>query len=285
MNERYAKTNGIRLHYLDHAGPGPVLILAPGLTANAHSFDGLVHAGLAEVAHVIALDLRGRGESDAPPSGYAMEDHARDVLGLLDELGLERVVMGGHSFGGLLTYWLAANHPERVERCVVLDAPAVVDTNVVDQIQPALARLGRVYPSWDEYVSLVASAPYFDDGGWDSDVESYFRADVRTRPDGTVQARSRPEHIQEAIEGTLAVDWPALVARIAQPVLLLRAPGSFGPSGSPPILSRADADRTAAMMADCRLVDGIGNHLTFVFGDGAQVLTTAIAGFLGGARA
>ena len=160
-----------------------------------------------------------------------------------------------------------------------------MDTTVVDQIQPALDRLGRVYPSWDEYVALVASAPYFDEGGWDSDVESYFRADVRTRPDGTVQARSRPEHIQEAIEGTLAVDWPALVARIAQPMLLLRAPGSFGPSGSPPILSREDAERTAAMMADCRLVDGIGNHLTFVFGDGAQVLTTAIAGFLDGATA
>ena len=107
---RYATTNGIRLHYLDHGGQGPVLVLAPGLTANAHSFDGLMHAGLAEVARVIALDLRGRGESDAPPSGYAMEDHARDVLGLLDALGLERVVMGGHSFGGLLTYWLAANH-------------------------------------------------------------------------------------------------------------------------------------------------------------------------------
>jgi pimeloyl-ACP methyl ester carboxylesterase len=285
VNDRYATTNGIRLHYLDHAGAGPALILAPGLTANAHSFDGLIHAGLAEVAHVIALDLRGRGESDAPPSGYAMEDHARDVLGFLDELGLERVVMGGHSFGGLLTYWLAANHPERVERCIVLDAPAVVDATVVDQIRPALARLGRVYQSWDEYVALVASAPYFDEGGWDSDVESYFRADVRTGPDGTVQARSRPEHIQEAIEGTLAVDWPGLVARVAQPVLLLRAPGRFGPPGSPPLLSRADAERTAAMMADCRLVDGVGNHLTFVFGEAARVPIDAITEFLVGATA
>ncbi len=168
------------------SGPGPILVLAPGLTANAHSFDGLMRAGLGDVARVIALDLRGRGESDAPASGYTMEDHARDVLGLLDALELERVVMGGHSFGGLLTYWLAANHPERVERCVVLDAPAVVDPGVVEQIRPSLARLGRVYPSWDEYVALVRSMPYFDEGGWDSDVESYFRADVRTaaRRDG-----------------------------------------------------------------------------------------------------
>ena len=169
MSDRYVETNGIRLHYLDPAGPGPVLVLAPGLTANAHSFGGLMRAGLGDVARVLALDMRGRGESDAPATGYAMEDHARDVLGLLDALELESVVMGGHSFGGLLTYWLAANHPERVDRCVVIDAPAAIDPAMVAQVQPSLDRLGRVYASWDEYVALVKSMPYFAEGGWDED--------------------------------------------------------------------------------------------------------------------
>ena len=280
MSDGFVNTNGIRMRFLDHGGEGPVLVLVPGLTANAHSFDGLVRAGLTDAAHVIALDMRGRGESDAPASGYAMEDHAGDVLGLLDAFGLERVVMGGHSFGGLLTYWLAANHPERVERCVVIDAPADIDPAIVEQVRPSLDRLGHVYPSWDEYVALVRSMPYFDEGGWGSEIEGYFRADVRVRPDGTVQARCRPEHIEEVIRGELGVDWMAVAARITQPTLLLRAPGSFGPPGSPPLLSREDADRTAAAMADCRVVDGEGNHLTFVFGSGAQVLTSAIAEFL-----
>jgi pimeloyl-ACP methyl ester carboxylesterase len=285
MSDGMVEANGIRMHFLDHGGNGPVLVLAPGLTANAHSFDGLVHAGLKDAARVIALDLRGRGESDAPASGYTMEDHAADILGLLDALGLDRVVMGGHSFGGLLTYWIAANHPERVERCVVIDAPAELDPAMIDQIQPSLDRLARVYPSWGEYVSLVKAMPYFDEGGWDSDIESYFRADVRVRPDGTVQARCRPEHIQEVIQGEFDVDWPALAARVTQPTLLLRAPGSFGAPGSPPLLSREAADRTAAAMADCRVVDGVGNHLTFVFGPGAKVLTRAITEFLAEAPA
>jgi pimeloyl-ACP methyl ester carboxylesterase len=285
MSDGMVEANGIRMHFLDHGGNGPVLVLAPGLTANAHSFDGLVHAGLKDAARVIALDLRGRGESDAPASGYTMEDHAADILGLLDALGLDRVVMGGHSFGGLLTYWIAANHPERVERCVVIDAPAELDPAMIDQIQPSLDRLARVYPSWGEYVSLVKAMPYFDEGGWDSDIESYFRADVRVRPDGTVQARCRPEHIQEVIQGEFDVDWPALAARVTQPTLLLRAPGSFGAPGSPPLLSREAADRTAAAMADCRVVDGVGNHLTFVFGPGAKVLTGAITEFLAEAPA
>jgi pimeloyl-ACP methyl ester carboxylesterase len=281
----FVEANGIRIHYLDHGGDGPDLVLAPGLTANAHSFDGLVHAGLTDVARVLALDMRGRGESDAPASGYAIEDHANDVLGLLDALGLERVVMGGHSFGGLVTYWLAANHPGRVQRCVVIDAPAVLDPAMLEQVKPSLDRLDRVYPSWGDYIALVRSMPYFDDGGWDSDIESYYRADVRGLPDGSVQARCRPEHIEQVIEGEFAVDWPTLVATIAQPTLLLRAPGSFGPPGSPPLLSRHDADRTAATMADCRVVDGVGNHMTFVFGQGAQVLTAAIAEFVAGVPA
>jgi pimeloyl-ACP methyl ester carboxylesterase len=282
MSDRYVETNGIRLHYLDHGGDGPVLVLAPGLTANAHSFDGLMSAGLADAARVLALDMRGRGESDAPASGYTMDDHAGDVLGLLDALELETVVMGGHSFGGLLTYWLAANHPERVERCVVIDAPAAIDPGMIAQVQPSLDRLGRVYPSWDEYVALVRSMPYFADGRWDADLERYFRADVLVLPNGTVQARCRPENIEQVIEGEIAVDWPALAARITHPTLLARAPESFGPTGSPPLLSREDAEATAATMADCKLVDGVGNHITFMFGPGAQVLTSAIAAFLAG---
>lgn len=280
MTDCYVETNGIRLHYLDHGGPEPTLVLAPGLTANAHSFDGLVAAGLSEVAHVLALDLRGRGESDQPDLGYTMEDHARDVLGLLDALRLERVVMGGHSFGGLLTYWLAANHPERVGRCVVLDAPARVDPRVVEQIRPSLARLGHVYESWEEYLAFVQAMPYFAEDGWSPEVERYFEADVRALPDGRVQARSKPEHIEAAVEGTTLVDWPATVARIAQPTLLLRAPGDFGPPGSPPILSRENAERTVVLLRDGELADGVGNHLTFMFGPGARVLTEHISRFL-----
>jgi len=278
--DRFVHTNGIRLHYLDHGGTGPTLVLAPGLTANAHSFGGLMRAGLGDVAHVLALDMRGRGQSDAPATGYTMEDHAGDVLGLLDALELERIVMGGHSFGGLLTYWLAANHPDRVERCVVIDAPAAIDPALVVQVQPSLDRLGRVYPSWDVYIALVRSMPYFVDGGWDEDLERYFRADVVVHADGTVQARCSPEHIEQVIEGEIVVDWPALSARIDQPTLLARAPGSFGPAGSPPLLTRKDADATAARMADCTVVDGVGNHITFMFGGGAQVLTGAVAAFL-----
>ena len=284
-SDRYVETNGIRLHYLDHAGGGPTLVLAPGLTANAHSFGGLMRAGLGDVAHVLALDLRGRGESDAPPTGYAMEDHARDVIGLLDALELDRVVMGGHSFGGLLTYWLAANHPERVERCVVLDAPAGGRPTIMEQIQPSLQRLGHVYPSWDEYVALVRGRCRTSPKAAGTPMSRATSAPTRSSlPDGTVQARCRPEHISEVDRGEIRVRRlaGARASRSRSRPCSSVLPAASGRPGSPPLLSREDAEATAALMADGTVVDGVGNHITFVFGAGAQVLTGAIAAFLAG---
>src|SRR5512138_8093 len=84
--DRFIRTNGLQLHYLEHLGDGLPIVLLPGLTANAHAFDGLIQAGLSPRFHALALDLRGRGLSDAPEDGYTMADHAADVIGLLDAL-------------------------------------------------------------------------------------------------------------------------------------------------------------------------------------------------------
>ncbi len=218
MIDRYVETNGIRLHYLDHGAGDHTLVLTHGLSANAHSFDGLIAAGLADGMRVLTVDLRGRGESDKPETGYTMGDHAEDMLGLFDALDLDSVILGGHSFGGLLTYYMAAHHPDRVERCVVLDAPAEVHEGILDQIKPSLDRLEAVLPSWDHYLELIKSMPYYE-GWWDPAIEGFYRADVADNPDGTVQAKSHSDHIRQAVEGTLTVDWPNLVATIAQPTL------------------------------------------------------------------
>jgi pimeloyl-ACP methyl ester carboxylesterase len=277
MTSRYVQTNGIRLHYLDQGTTGPTLVLLPGLTANAHSFDGLMAAGLADHVRVLALDLRGRGETDQPDT-YTLDDHAADVLGFFDALTLDRVVLGGHSFGGLLTYYLAAHYPDRVSRCVVIDAPAVVRPEVFDQIKPSLDRLDATLPSWEHYLQFVKQMPYFG-GWWDPLIEGYFRADVRENSDGTVRARSRPEHIRAVIDGFKDLEWLDTVRRIAQPVLFMRAPDPYGPPGSPPIVTAEQARVTIEHLQHGRLVEVPGNHMTMLFGDGAAVAAAAIADF------
>lgn len=279
MNSRFVQTNGIRLHYVEEGTSGPTLVLLPGLTANAHSFDGLLAAGLADRFRVLALDLRGRGETDQPNS-YTLDDHADDVLGFLDALHIDRIVLGGHSFGGLLTYHLAAHHPDRVSQCIVIDAPAVIQPEVFEQIKPSLDRLDMTLPSWKDYLQFVKRMPYFADGWWDPAIESYFRADVRENADGTVRPRSRPEHIRAVIDGFKDLRWLETVRRITQPVLFLRAPGAFGPPGSPAVVSEEQARITVENLQHSRLVDVPGNHMTMLFGTSAPIVVAAIQQFV-----
>ena len=277
---RFVDTNGIRLHLLDHGGDGPPLVLTHGLSANARFFDGLAAAGLAPACRVLSLDLRGRGLSDAPGAGYAMDDHAADLLGVLDALGLGRVRLGGHSFGGLLTLYVAAGAPERVERALVLDVPAEVDPSVLDQIGPSLSRLEQVYPSRAAYLEFVRSLPYFAGGGWDDDVAAFYDAEVQDLPDGTVRPRCRPDTIRQAVEGTFGPDWAAVAERVECPTLLLRTTGPFGPPGSGPIMTEDGARRTLARLRHGELVEAPGNHITFAFGARAEPVATALLAFL-----
>src|SRR5690348_6861509 len=101
----FVDVNGIRLHYLDYPVDGPTVVLLHGLSANAQCFS-LLAQGLSPYFRVIVPDLRGRGLSDKPATGYTMNDHALDILGLMDTLGVPQVILAGHSFGGLLAIYM-----------------------------------------------------------------------------------------------------------------------------------------------------------------------------------
>jgi pimeloyl-ACP methyl ester carboxylesterase len=175
MGSNFVRSNGIDLHYLDHPGQEPTVVLLPGLTGNAYIFDGLIQAGLSPRFRVLALDLRGRGQSDAPPAGfdptapaanYTMADHAADMVGVIDALGVDHPVLAGHSFGGMLALHLAAHFPERFQRVVVLDwAIALMVPATRELLKPTLARLGQVAPSWEVFLAAMKRLPFLTTGG------------------------------------------------------------------------------------------------------------------------
>jgi pimeloyl-ACP methyl ester carboxylesterase len=225
--------------------------------------------------------MRGRGASDKPDGGYTMADHAADVLGLLDTLGLDQVVMGGHSFGGLLSLYMAANHPARVAKVVAIDAAiSAASERTRELIRPALARLERDYPSFETYLDLLRQAPYYHGWTWDPIVERYYEADVVMAPDGSVRPRSRPAHIGAAADGVIAEPWRAHLAHITCPVLMIHATGPYGPPGAPPILSDTQAAETRALIPGCAYVHVPGNHMTMLYGDGARATADAILAFV-----
>lgn len=120
----------------------------------------------------------------------------------------------------------------------------------------------------------------FHEGLWDDALEEFYRNDVRENPNGTVTARSSPEHIAAVAAAGLQIDWPATVRRITQPTLMLRAPGSLGPREVGPIVSREVAERALAWIPNARLVDVPGNHITFLFGDSAKKVVAEIVAYV-----
>ncbi|WP_264161045.1 alpha/beta fold hydrolase [Burkholderia contaminans] len=128
--------NGIRQHYLD-AGSGPVVVLLHGFPETSYAWRHQIPV-LARTYRVIAPDLRGYGETDKPASGYDKRNMALDIIRLLDALGIEKVVLVGHDRGARVATRLAKDHPERVDRLVVMDN---VPTRIVaENMSPKTAR-------------------------------------------------------------------------------------------------------------------------------------------------
>jgi 3-oxoadipate enol-lactonase len=108
---------------LDGPEDAPVLVLSNSLGTSLEMWDGMLPA-LAGRFRVLRYDQRGSGSTPAVPGPYAIADLGRDVLGLLDELGLERVAFAGCSLGGMTGMWLAINAPERVGRLALCNTSA-----------------------------------------------------------------------------------------------------------------------------------------------------------------
>lgn len=95
----------------------PVLLLGPALGTALELWDPCLDA-LTERWRVVRHDHRGQGGSPVPPGPYTVDDLGRDVLALMDTLGLEHAAYAGISIGGMVGLWLAAHAPERITRLV-----------------------------------------------------------------------------------------------------------------------------------------------------------------------
>jgi len=122
-----ADANGIKTNYLE-AGSGPVVILVhgsgPGVTAYANW--RLVIPALAEQFRVIAPDMVGFGFSERPDNAkYGVQTWADQVVGLMDSLGIGQASIVGNSFGGAIALRMASQHPDRINRLVLMGSMGV----------------------------------------------------------------------------------------------------------------------------------------------------------------
>jgi pimeloyl-ACP methyl ester carboxylesterase len=118
----WIEQNGLRLHYTEWGNPTaePVVMLH-GLNVQCHTWDPIIREIQGD-HHVIAMDMRGHGDSDWARSGYRVRSMAHDVHGLIDQLGLGPVHLVGHSAGVRVAIAVAGEKPETVKTLALSDA-------------------------------------------------------------------------------------------------------------------------------------------------------------------
>ena len=269
-SSRSLAVNGLTLHALEWAAPGaPRLCFLHGGSAHSHWFDGVITPFIGRY-HVIALDQRGHGASQWPsPPAYATEDFVSDLLVMMDVLGWARMTVVGHSMGGANSMALAAWHPDRVERLVIIDSRPSIPAErlgVMHQRGERALRAPRRHPTPDSAMASfrllprdtvadpallahVARAGIVErEGGW-----SY-------RFDPAANGSRRPHDM-----------WPHL-SRITAPTLIVRAALS-------PVLTSDMAQKMRVTIPDVRLVEvpGAYHHVTL---DQPERFVRAVEGFL-----
>jgi pimeloyl-ACP methyl ester carboxylesterase len=118
MITRFARVNGVNIAY-SVRGKGPPLVLVMGYRLNSTAWPATFTPQLAQRFTVITLDNRGTGRSDKPVTGYAIANMARDVRGLLDELGFAQAYMLGYSMGGAIAPEFVRQFPNRVKGLIL----------------------------------------------------------------------------------------------------------------------------------------------------------------------
>jgi pimeloyl-ACP methyl ester carboxylesterase len=182
---RWTSSDGLELFARDYAGGDgnaclPVICLH-GLTRNSKDFEDLAPRIAIWGRRVIVPDVRGRGQSarDSSPSNYQPKTYARDVLGLMDALGIAKAVFIGTSMGGLITMTIAALRSTAVAAAILNDVGPAVAPEGVARI---LSYAGKAAPvrSWDDALDYVRRTneiafPNFVEEDWRRLSERTFR--------------------------------------------------------------------------------------------------------------
>ena len=249
------RANGVDLQYY-RTGEGPPLVMAHGFYDNGRCWAPLM-TDLADDYDVVTYDARGHGRSDAPETGYDVENRVADLVGLLDALDLDDPVLVGHSMGGATVAWAAAEHPG-LPRALVLEDPAGLygDPETGPDERAAFVR-EALDERAERTVEEEIAREYADvDPEW---ARRYAVADTECDPAIAEIAREGYPRVREQI------------ARVTCPTLVLKSDGDVG--------RRVEDLEVAAELQNGRLVhvSGAGHY---VFQSEYDAAMTELAAFL-----
>jgi pimeloyl-ACP methyl ester carboxylesterase len=221
-------------------GEGEQIILAAhGITANALAFTAVARA-LPPQWSLVALDLRGRGDSNHLGGPFGMDRHADDICAAARFLSDEPIVLTGQSMGAYAALRAAVRAPELFKYVVLIDGglplpvPPGLDPDVIldATVGPAVERLKQTFPTEESYVDFFRVHPALVDH-WSDDVADYVRRDLAGEP-GAFRSKASPEGVRADGRDLIlnAETFGEDLMRLQIPALLLHAPrGMLGQEG------------------------------------------------------
>jgi 3-oxoadipate enol-lactonase len=193
----------------------PVLMLSNSLGTNLHMWDEQV-SPLTRHFRLLRYDRRGHGQSSAPKGPYTMERLGRDVVGVLDALGIQRINWCGLSMGGMVGMWLGANAADRVDKLILSNTSAYFPDKTM----------------WEGRIKLVREKGLA--GIVDANMERWFTSGFRERAPGAM-AKMREMFLATKVDGYVGcgeairdMDHRPLLSKITAPTLVIA--GKYDPA-------------------------------------------------------
>lgn len=259
-------------------GPEPVLALH-GITAQHRAFNAMARY-LEHPDGVVALDLRGRGDSEKPSSGnYGLDKHAEDAIRVLDYLDVERGVLVGHSMGAFVALQAALSYPDRIKALVLLDGgwprpeeePDEEEAAAIEEgLERAFRRLDMVFETSEDYLDFWFPGQNLTLEDLPPDLADYYLYDLQRVDGGYTPKASREAAEEDSASVSSESPTAAALEGIGCPVALVRAEEGFFP-GSRPLISDEARDAMARGL-DLRLEHRLqgANHYTMMFFESAR---------------
>jgi lipase len=260
------------------SGQDPAICLH-GITAQHRAFNAAARH-LASSRSLVGVDLRGRGDSEKPESGYGLEAHTRDVIRVLDHLGLEDAVVVGHSMGGFVALQTALSYPGRVRTLVLLDsgwprieaAPEEMSEEqkqeaaaIEEGLERAFRRLDMTFESPEDYLNFWFPNQNLTLDDLPPDLADYYLYDLEKVEGGYSPKASRAAAEQDSSSVSSGAPTLDELRGVGCPVALVRASEGFFP-GADPLVSDDIRDAMAGALdirSDTR-IEG-ANHYTMLW--------------------
>ena len=213
--DRFISVNGLRLHYLEWGSSAkPPLLLLHGIGRDAHSFDHIAPS-FADEYHVVAVDLRGHGDSSWHPAGaYLVDDFVSDIERLVEQLRLADLVVLGNSTGGRVAQVYAGRHADRVRALIVED---VGPERPKDIAAGFARRVQEEANGWKSEAELLAHLKAQSSAVSDDLLRAHVRSATKRRDDGRLVWKRDPKLVNGFVPTELWAD----VRRISSPALYL----------------------------------------------------------------